>query len=83
MSIYCKNRYQFYDLDYVTYEDLKRVKEALLEVDFIKEGKYFSHSDCDYFIEFVSPPVSIGDEAVHEFEYHKTPLGTIKMLTFL
>lgn len=81
VSIYCKNRYQSYDLDYVTYEDINTVKEALVELDFIKEGKYFSHTDCDYFIEFVSPPVSIGDEVVQEFEYHKTPLGTIKMLT--
>lgn len=81
VSIYCKNRYQSYDLDYVTHEDMKAVEQALIELDFIKKGKYFSHDNCDYFIEFVSPPVSIGDEAIHNFEYHKTPLGTIKMLT--
>lgn len=60
---------------------MKTVEQALIELDFIKKGKYFSHSNCDYFIEFVSPPVSIGDEPIHKFEYHKTPLGTIKMLT--
>lgn len=81
VSIYCKNRYQSYDLDYVTHEDMNTVKEALVELDFIKKGKYFIHPDCDYFIDFVSPPVSIGDETIQKFEYHKTPLGTIKMLT--
>ncbi|MGL4348437.1 MAG: nucleotidyltransferase, partial [Chlamydiales bacterium] len=81
VSIYSRNRYESYDLDYVTHEDMKTVEKALLELDFIKNEKYFCHTDCDYFIEFVSPPVSIGDEAIHKFEYHKTPLGTIKMLT--
>lgn len=81
VSIYSRNRYESYDLDYVTHEDMKTVEQALIKLDFIKNGKYFSHSNCDYFIEFVSPPVSIGDEAIHKFEYHKTSLGTIKMLT--
>ncbi len=81
VSIYSHNRYQSYDLDYVTYEDMKKVAFALNELGFRKNGKYFSHPDCEYFVEFVSPPVSIGDEPVHHFEHHQTPLGIIKMLT--
>jgi hypothetical protein len=60
---------------------MKKVKNALKELDFIKKGKYFKHQECQYYIEFVSPPVAIGDEPIQEYEYHKTPLGTIKMLT--
>lgn len=81
VSIYSRNRYESYDLDYVTHEDMKTVENALIELDFTKTGKYFSHTRCDYFIEFVPPPVSIGDEPIHKFKYHKTSLGTIKMLT--
>lgn len=80
-SIYSHNRYQSYDLDYVAYEDMKKVAKSLKELNFEKKGKYFSHQECEYFIEFVSPPVSIGEEPIHYFEHHKTPLGTIKMLT--
>ena len=80
VSIYSQNAYQSYDLDFVTYKDMKKVAEALNELDFQKNGKYFSRKDCEYFIEFVSPPVSIGNEPIHHFEYHHTPLGTIKML---
>lgn len=29
VSIYSENRYQSYDLDYVTYEDMRKVKKAL------------------------------------------------------
>jgi len=81
VSIYSQNRYQSYDLDYVTYEDMKMITKALNELDFEKKGKYFEHSDCQYFIEFVSPPVAVGDEPIHDFEYHRTQLGVIKMLT--
>ncbi len=81
VSIYSQNRYQSYDLDYVTYEDLKTIEKVLHKLDFKREGKYFSRPDCKYFIEFVSPPVAIGSEPIHDFENYKTKLGTIKMLT--
>lgn len=81
VSIYSRNRYQSYDLDYVTYEDMKKVILALKGLNFIKKERYFHHPDCPYFIEFVSPPVAIGDEPITNYEYYKTALGTIKMLT--
>jgi len=81
VSIYSKNRYQSYDLDYVTYEDMKKVTIALKELGFEKKGRHFEHKDCQYIIEFISPPVAIGDEPIKKYEYHKTSLGTIKMLT--
>jgi hypothetical protein len=75
VSIYSQNRYQSYDLDYVTCEDMKKVSNALKELGFEKKDKYFRNPDCKYIIEFVSPPVAIGNEPVHEFEYYKTNLG--------
>lgn len=81
VSIYSQNRYQSYDLDYITHEDMKKVEKALKELNFIKIGRHFQHMDCPYYIEFLAPPVAIGKEAVHNYEYHKTSLGTIKMLT--
>jgi len=41
-TIYSENRYQSYDLDYVTYEDMRKVKKALLEVGFIEKNPFFS-----------------------------------------
>lgn len=81
VSIYSQNRYQSYDLDYVTYEDMKKVAKALNELDFYEKGGCFIHKDCDYYIEFVAPPIAIGNEPIVNYEYHRTPLGTIKMLT--
>ena len=81
VSIYSQNRYQSYDLDYVTYEDLKKISKALNELGFEQNGRYFCHPKCEFYVEFVSPPVAIGEEPIHKFEFHHTPLGTIKMLT--
>lgn len=80
VSIYSCNRYESFDLDYVTHEDVKQAEKALLELGFHKKAKHFSHPDCQYYIEFVSPPVAIGNEPIQSFEHYKTSLGTIKML---
>lgn len=81
MTIYSENRYQSYDLDYVTYEDMGKVKKALKELGFIEKNKYFQRNGCPWFVEFVSPPVAIGEEPIFKFSSVKTSLGTIKMLS--
>lgn len=80
VTIYTENLYQSYDLDYVTYEDMKNVKNALNEIGFIEKQKYFQHKECPWIVEFVSPPVAVGNESIQAFSDVKTPLGTIKML---
>lgn len=80
VTIYSENRYQSYDLDYVTYEDMRKVKKALAEIGFIEKSGYFQHEGCQWFVEFVSPPVAVGNEPVQKFNNVKTSLGTIKML---
>lgn len=80
VTIYSENRYQSYDLDYVTYEDMKKVKKALSELGFIEKEGYFQHENCQWLVEFVSPPVAIGNEFVHKFNQVVTSLGTIKLL---
>lgn len=80
VTIYSNNRYQSSDLDFITYEDMKKVTSALAELGFIKKQKYYRHKDCPWFIEFVSPPVAVGDEPIREFNRVQTALGVIKLL---
>ena len=80
VTIYSENRYQSYDLDYITYADMKKVKKALAEIGFIEKQKYFEHEGCPWFVEFVAPPVAVGEEPVQKFNMVKTSLGTIKLL---
>ncbi len=80
VTIYSKNRYQSYDLDFITYEDLNKVKKSLNKYGFEYQSKYFTRKDCPWIIEFASPPVAVGNEPIHHFSNIKTKMGTIKML---
>ncbi len=80
VTIYSKNRYQSYDLDFVTYEDMKSVKKALQEMGFTEKNKYFQHVGCPWFLEFVSPPIAVGNEPIRKFNQLDTSFGKIKLL---
>ncbi|MBX9692242.1 MAG: hypothetical protein K2Z81_07660 [Cyanobacteria bacterium] len=80
VTIYSENRYQSYDLDYVTYEDMRKVKKALLEIGFVEKARYFQHPECPWFVEFVSPPAAVGNEYVRDFSSIETRFGKIKLL---
>lgn len=80
VTIYSKNRYQSYDLDYVTYEDMKKVRKALYDLGFKEKNRYFFREDCQWLVEFVSPPVAVGSESVQTFHILQTSLGSIKLL---
>lgn len=80
VTIYSNNRYQSFDLDYVTYEEMKIVKKAFHELGFTEKDGYFKHENCQWIVEFVSPPVAIGNESIQSFNTIPTSLGTIKLL---
>lgn len=81
VSIYSENRYQSYDLDFVTYEDLKSIEKALKKLGFKREGRCFSHAQCLYLIDFVNPPIAIGNEPIRHFKTLNTSTGSLQLLT--
>ncbi len=82
VSIYTKNKYVSYDLDFVSHASLKNITEVLTELGFKREStRHFVRDDCPYFIEFVAPPLSIGSERVEKEEKIKTRFGSITLLT--
>ena len=81
VSIYSENRYQSYDLDFVSYQELKSIEKALEKLGFTRTGRCFKHKQCPFLIDFVNPPISIGQESIQEFETLKTLFGNIQLLT--
>ncbi len=82
VSIYTKNRYLSFDLDFVTHATLKEVATALADIGFKRESsRHFIRSGCPFFIEFVAPPAAIGNEPIKNEARLKTRLGTVVMLT--
>lgn len=81
VSIYSKNRYQSYDLDFATYEEIKVVEKALQTLGFVRTGRSFSHVKCPYLIDFINPPIAIGHEPIRHFETLNTSAGSLQLLT--
>ena len=81
VSIYSENRYQSSDLDFATYAEIKPIEKALLELGFQREGRQFSRPDCPYLIDFVNPPIAVGNEPIHEFNTLKASTGSLHLLS--
>ncbi|PKK89767.1 MAG: hypothetical protein CVV64_12625 [Candidatus Wallbacteria bacterium HGW-Wallbacteria-1] len=81
VSIYSHNKYESFDLDLICYESGSKIKSALNEIGFVfNQNKTFTHKDCEYFIEFVTPPITVGSEVVTKFNSIKSNFGAIKLL---
>lgn len=67
VTIYTENKYLSYDLDFVlpVYIDRKKIKTVLEKIEFQEDGRSFKHKDTPYYIEFLSPPLSVGEEPVN------------------
>lgn len=83
VSIYTRNKYPSYDLDYVTFATIRELKPVLKQLGYEqKSTRHFEHKACPFFIEFLSPPVAIGNECpVSNFRTIKTRCGAAKLLT--
>lgn len=81
--IYTNEKYMSYDLDFVltSSNKQKEVKQLLLNLGFYEEERYFKHSDTEYFIDFVSPPLSVGEEPVKEIAEIKKGGNILKLLS--
>ncbi len=81
VSIYSDNAYQSKDLDFVCYEELKRIEEVLKPLGFVRQGRQFTHSSCDYIVDFVNPPISVGRSPVTDFAEMESSFGCLQLLT--
>jgi hypothetical protein len=81
VSIYTENKYQSFDLDFITYSSLKEVEKAFGGTEFYREGRFFKHPKTDFFIDFPAPPVSVGNTPVTEFNEIVSKDKYLKLLT--
>lgn len=83
VTIYTKNKFMSSDLDFVlvSSDKQKEVRQLLTEIGFYEEDRYFKHSDTEFFIDFVSPPLSVGQEPVKEISEIKKGGRVLKLLS--
>ncbi len=83
VSLYSRNKYQSYDLDFVLLDasQRKRVGPLLSEVGFRPDGRHFRHKDTKYIVEFLYPPLSVGEEPVRHPAEIRLGGGLLKLLS--
>lgn len=66
VSIYTNNEYESFDLDFVllSHVDRKQIGLVLESIGFQKAGRHYRHPHTPYIVEFLSPPLSVGEEPV-------------------
>lgn len=83
VSIYSQGKYVSMDLDFVNAGFAKRekIREAMEEIDFQEENRYFKHPDTDYLVEFPPGPLGVGEEPVNQIDELEVSTGMIRIIS--
>jgi hypothetical protein len=83
VSIYTKNKFVSFDLDFVLLSHVKRKKisPVLEALGFREDGRHYRHPDTPYIVEFLSPPLSVGGEPVREIHEIRRGKMTLRLLS--
>lgn len=72
VSIYTHEKYVSDDLDFISPFSQEAITKALTEIGFAREGRYYTHKNSNYYVEFPSGPITIGN---------KTPVTPEEIIT--
>ena len=87
VSVYTENRYQSYDLDFVTTALLQELEPVLEALGFVHTGSprlsVFEHPATKWYLEFPPAPLSFGGTYVDPSECAvlSTPSGNLRIIT--
>ncbi len=83
VEIYSDGKYTSSDLDLINRynESPKKIRKVMLGLGFAEHGRYFTHEDTDYFVEFPSGPLGVGDSPIVIVEQIHTETGILSLLT--
>ena len=83
VAIYTDNRYVSKDLDLINIYGINRrkIRDAMIAIDFYEEGRYFRHPDSQFFVEFPPGPLAIGNEPVRQIIEKKFSTGILKLIS--
>lgn len=81
VSIYSDGRYVSDDLDFVTWSSERRYRPLLEALGFHKRGSWWTHPDTDFLVQFVNPPVMVGNKHVRTPARLDTREGELAILS--
>lgn len=82
VSIYSRNRYESYDLDFVSFGDRRKIKNVMESLGFHQDrSRLFRHPGSIYMVEFPGTAVQVGEGPIKEFEQRVVDGNTLRLLT--
>jgi hypothetical protein len=83
VSIYTNNKYESFDLDFVLLSHVGRKKVGIVleTLGFQRDGQHYRHSATPYIVEFLSPPLSVGEEPVREIREVRRGKAVLRLLS--
>jgi hypothetical protein len=83
VSIYTRNKYESFDLDFVlaSHSDRPKAGSVLEGLGFRRDGRHYRHARTPYIVEFLSPPLSVGSEPVREINEIRRGKAVLRLLS--
>jgi hypothetical protein len=83
VSLYSSNQYVSKDVDLINVQFIKRskVKAAMEKIGFQEQGRYFSHSESKFLVEFPDGPLSVGEEPVKKVDEVQLSTGLLRVIS--
>ncbi len=83
VAIWSAGKYVSRDLDFIEEGPVSRrkVKAAMTGIGFKEKDRYFVHPETEFYVEFPTGPLTVGDERVHDVEIRNTGAGYLRLLT--
>lgn len=83
VAIWSGGSYVSRDLDFIEEGPVPRrqVKSVLAKIGFREKDRYFVHSETEFFVEFPTGPLTVGDERVHTVATRDTGVGRLRLLS--
>src|SRR5687767_9471916 len=82
-AFYSSNKYVSKDLDLINTNFARRreIRSVMERLGFREQGRYFIHSDTEYYVEFPDGPLSVGEEPVKEINEFELSTGTLRVIS--
>ena len=83
VAIWSDGNYVSRDIDFIEEGPVPRrqVKVALARIGFTEKNRYFVHPETEFFVEFPTGPLTVGDERVQTVATRDTGAGRLRLLS--
>jgi hypothetical protein len=83
VALYSSNKYVSMDIDFADagFASMQKITACMNKLGFSRPAKHFTHPSTAYFVEFVSGPLSVGEEIITNVDELKLSTGALKVIS--